>query len=203
MFRIAMAAAALAMLSGCGLTGGSKTAPNAADTEASQNAGVAQIFSAIKGSCRSRLGNCRWTHAWMRCRSAVDILSGVGLISSRGAGVGESEGAISGVTVTSGEAAGLGAGLDLRDGEGDANSQLSRLVVGEETLSRLVLVPPKAWSYLKIKSTMWVAGCLCRASFIRRSVSRRMAQSFSSRLAITKEPPQQFTLLRRTPWSGW
>src|SRR5436190_6495040 len=114
----------------------------------------AQIFSAIKGSCRSRFGNCLWTQAWMRWRSAVEILSGVGLISSRGAGVGESDGAISGVTVASGDAIGAGVGLDLRDGEGDAKSQLSRLVVGDETLSRLALGPPKAWSYLKIKSTM-------------------------------------------------
>ena len=80
----------------------------------------------------------------MRWRSAVEILSGVGPICSRGAGVGEPEDATSGVAITSSAVAvGSGAGVGVRAGDGAAKSQFNRLVVGE-TLSRLVLGPPKA-----------------------------------------------------------
>src|SRR5256885_1197661 len=106
------------------------------------------IFSAMKGNCRSKFGNWRWTHAWMRWRSAVVILSGAGPTCSRGAGVGESEDAISGVGIISSAAAGVagaGVGVDGREGDGAAKSQFNRLVVGDETLSRLVVLgPPKA-----------------------------------------------------------
>src|SRR5688572_12572856 len=90
----------------------------------------------------------------MRCRSAVVIRSGTGPISSRGAGAAMVGGAVSSTGAVSGNGDVAGPGEGLRDGVGAANNQLSKLAVGEETLSRFGPGTPKVRSYLNMRSTI-------------------------------------------------
>src|SRR5688500_9381152 len=139
----------------------------------------------------------------MRCRSAAVIRSGTGPISSRGGGVEMTGGAGSSTGPDSGNGAGVGEGF--RDGVGAANNQLSKLAVGEETLSRFGPGTPKVRSYLNMRSTIvsrafWVYCGRSRPTFVACIETTGASQATSTpmeRKAIAKSAKTAF--VRLTP----
>src|SRR5687768_11997744 len=128
----------------------------------------------------------------------------MGPISSRG-GAGAGGGAASSTGAASG--GGAGVGDSFREGVGAANSQLSKLAVGEETLSRFGPGTPKVRSYLKMRSTIvsrafWVYCGRSRPTFVACIETTGASQAKSTpmeRKAIAKSA--KTALVRLTPWA--